>query len=170
MLKGFLQTGKVPSSLEFAGEGNFEEISFVGIKTSCRIADVSEKMEADMLRLQKWIQDQHITPSGKPLSIYHKWSIPQGDTTYTIGFPVEKVPGWLPENFVSGTIPSCTMQRIRHTGSYSHLGNAWSAGMARIRAKTWKRARKIPLLEVYENDPNEVAEEDLLTTAYFPVV
>ena len=85
MLKDLIQYEEVPSSLNFMGEGDFEGLSFVGIKTSCRITDVGEKMEADMARLQKWVQDQHITPSGKPLSIYNKWNLTQGSTLYTIG-------------------------------------------------------------------------------------
>lgn len=169
MLKDYLQKGKVPSDLEFMGQGEFAGLSYVGMKNSCRITDIAEKMEADLLRLKKWVQDQHITPSGTPLSIYHKWSLTQGTTSYTIAFPVEKVPGWLPENFVSGKIPTCQVQRIRHTGSYLHLGNTWSAGMAAIRAKKWKSRRGIHPFETYDNDPSEVAEEDLVTTVHFPM-
>lgn len=170
MLKDLLQEGGVPSALDFQGQGNFEGLSFVGVKRECRIADISEKMEGDMQRMNKWLQDQHITPSGNPLSIYHKWSLVQGETCYTIGFPIEKVPGWLPEDLVSGVIPACQVQRIVHTGSYCHLGNAWSAGMAHIRAKTWKRARKVHPFEIYHNDPSEVAEKELVTTVHFPMV
>ena len=94
----------------------------------------------------------------------------QGRTCYTIGFPVEKIPGWLPEDLFAGQIPACQVQRIVHTGSYRHLGNAWSAGMAHIRAKTWKVARGIDPFEVYNNDPNSVAEEKLVTTTHFPMV
>lgn len=168
MLKDYLQLGEIPSDLNFMGEGDFEGLSFVGIKTNCRIADVGEKMEADMARLQKWIQDQNITPSGKPISIYHKWNLTHGSTLYTIGFPVEKIPGWLPEGFDSGTIPQCRVQRIQHTGSYRHLANAWSSGMAQLRAKKWQAARGIPPFEIYENDPTEVAESEIVTTVHFP--
>ena len=169
MLKDLIRKGKVPSTLEFAGAGEFRGLVYVGIKNSCQISNIAEKMEADLLRLRKWVQDQHITPSGVPLSIYHKWSLTQGTTCYTIAFPVEKVPGWLPENFVSGKIPVCQVQRIRHTGSYLHLGNAWSAGRASIRAKKWKSRRGIDPFETYDNDPNEVAEEELVTTVHFPM-
>ena len=169
MLKDYLKKGAVPSALDFVGAGEFAGLSYVGMKNSCRISDVSEKMEADLLRLKKWVQDQHITPSGGPLSIYHKWSLTQGTTSYTLAFPVDKVPGWLPENFVSGTIPTCQVQRIRHTGSYLHLGNAWTAGMASIRAKKWKPRRGVHPFETYDNDPNEVADEDLVTTVHFPM-
>lgn len=168
MLKDLMQKGEVPSKLEFLGQSAFPGFSYVGVKTTCRIADMSEKMEADMHRMIKWAQDQHITPCGKALSIYHKWSVTQGTTTYTLGLPVEKIPGWLPEDLVSGKIPACEVERIRHTGSYLHLGNAWSAGMARIRAKVWKCSRGIHPFEIYENDPSEVSEKELVTMVYFP--
>lgn len=169
MLKDLLQTGSVPSELEFQGSQSFPGLSYVGIKTNCRIADIAEKMEADMNKLRKWVQDQHITPSGPPLSIYHKWSLVQGTTSYTLGFPVEKIPGWLPENFVSGKIPSCQTQQIQHTGPYRHLGNAWAAGMAHIRAKKWKPLRSIAPFEIYHNTPAETPEKKLVTTVYFPM-
>lgn len=169
MLKDLLKHGKISSSLDFMGPTQFDGLSYVGIKTSCRIADIAEKMEADMLKLQKWVQDQHITPSGPPFSIYHRWSPTQGTTAYTIAFPVEKVPSWLPENFVSGKIPPCQVQRFRHTGSYRHLGNAWSTGMAHLRAKKWNRLRSVAPFEIYENDPSQVAEDELVTTVHFPM-
>ncbi len=169
MLKDLLKKGSVPSSLDFMGPFSFDGLSYVGIQTSCRIADVAEKMEADMNKVQKWVQDQHITPSGKPLSIYRKWNLTQGTTTYTIGFPVEKIPGWLPENFVSGKIPPCQVQRFQHTGPYRHLGNAWSTGMAHIRAKKWQPLRSVHPFEIYENNPDEVPSEELVTTVHFPI-
>lgn len=169
MLKALMKNGAVPSALDFMGATGFEGLSYVGIQTSCRIADVAEKMEADMLKIKKWVQDQHITPAGKPLSIYHKWSPTQGSTTYTLGFPVEKVPGWLPENFVSGKIPACQVQRFRHTGPYLYLSNAWSTGMAHLRAKKWHPLRSVHPFEIYENDPTEVSAEELVTTVHFPM-
>ena len=169
MLKDLIQKGAVPSNLGFEGQAEFQGLKYVGMKNTCRITDIAEKMEGDLLRLKKWVQDQHITPSGTPLSIYHKWSLVQGTTSYTIAFPVDKVPGWLPENFVSGEIPTCQVQRIRHTGSYLHLGNAWSAGMAYIRAKQWKARRGVHPFETYDNDPGDVAEAELVTTVHFPI-
>lgn len=168
MLKDLMQTGSVPSKIEFLGPEKVEGFHYVGVKTSCRIADVGEKMENDLLRIQKWIQDQHITPGGPPLSIYHKWSLVQGSTTYTLGFPVDKVPGWLPEDIVSGKVVTCEAQRIRHTGSYRHLGNAWAAGMLQIRAKMWTVNRAQAPFEIYQSNPNEVSEEQIVTLIHFP--
>lgn len=169
VLKDHLEKGKTLSKLEFLGSQPFPGFSYVGLRTDCRIMDVGEKMEADLHKVKKWVQDQHVVPSGKAFSIYHKWAIAHGDTRYTIGFPVEKVPGWLPEGFVSGTIPACQVQQIRHTGPYRHLGNAWSAGFARLRAKVWRAARGIHPFEIYENDLTEVGTNDVVTTLHFPL-
>lgn len=169
MLKDFCQTGSIPSQLDFLGEGRFEGLTFVGIKTSCRIADIEEKMVADRLRLKKWIQDQHITPSGQPLSIFHKWAMVRGEATYTLGFPVEKVPGWLPEDFEGGTIPPCSVQQLRHTGPFRHLGNAWSVGISHIRARRWKQQRRIHPFEIYEKNADEALGDEMITTVYFPI-
>ena len=168
MLKDLMQQGKVSSQIDLLGEGPVSSFSYVGVKTTCRIADIAEKMENDLSRVQKWIQDQHITPIGAPLSVYHRWSITQGQVTYSLAYPVEKIPGWLPGDFVSGKIPDCQAQRIQHTGSYRHLGNAWAVGMARIRAKIWKASKATPPFEIYENNPFEVNEDEVVTTVVFP--
>ncbi len=168
MLKDYLQLGHVPFEVTLQGVHQFPGLSFVGIKTDCRIVDIAEKMEADMNKLQKWIQDQHITPAGLPLSIYHKWSPVQGTTRYTLAFPVEKIPGWLPENFTSGKIPPCSTQKIQHTGSYNHLISAWAVGHAYTRAKKWQSQRSIAPFEIYESDPEKTLAEKLVTSIHFP--
>ncbi|MBK1833942.1 SRPBCC family protein [Roseibacillus ishigakijimensis] len=169
MLKDLIQKGEVPSKVELLGEEDFAGFSYVGVNTTCRIADVAEKMEMDLHRMEKWVQDQHITPKGPPLAIYHKWSPTQGITRFTLGFPVEKVPGWLPEDLVSEKIPACRVQKIRHTGSYQHLGNAWAAAVARVRARQWKCARGIHPFEIYNSDPGTTADDKLVTTVHFAV-
>lgn len=171
MLKDFVERGSVPSRIDFLGPQDFSGYSYVGLRTDCRIMDVGEKMEADLQKVKKWVQDQHVTPIGKAFAIYNKWSLAHGDTRYTIGYPVEKVPGWLPEGFVSGEIPNCKAYQIKHTGPYRHLGNAWSAGYARARAKVWQPARGQAPFEVYEDLDSEVPVllNEKVTTLFFPI-
>ena len=168
MLKDYVEKGAIPSQIEFLGEQSFDGFSYVGLRTNCRIMDVGEKMEADLQKVMKWVEDQHVKPTGRAFSIYHKWSIGRGSTCYTIGLPVEKIPGWLPEGFVSGNIPAGEVNQIRHIGPYRHLGNAWAAGIAHVRAKKWSSS-KIRPFEVYENDPSEVGSEEVVTTLHFPI-
>jgi uncharacterized protein YndB with AHSA1/START domain/effector-binding domain-containing protein len=169
MLKDFLEKDTVPSQIEFLGPKDFKGFSFVGLCTNCRMLDVGEKIEVDLLKLDKWVKDQHITPAGKAFTIFHKWSFSTGDARYTIAYPVDKVPGWLPEGFVSGKIPNCQTYQIRHTGAYRHLGNAWAAGKARLRANEWKASRGTDPFEIYELEEPEVASDAEVTVVHFPI-
>jgi hypothetical protein len=169
MLKDLLEKGSIPSRIDFEGPQKFTGFSFVGLCTDCRILDVAEKIEADLLKLDKWVGDQHITPGGKAFTIFQKWAFSTGDARYTLAYPVDKVPGWLPEGFVSGKIPNCETYQIRHTGAYRHLGNAWAAGRARLKAKLWKPARGTEPFEVYEREEPEVAASEEVTVVHFPI-
>jgi predicted transcriptional regulator YdeE len=90
-------------------------------------------------------------------------------TEYTSGFPVENVPSTIPEGFISGEAPSCEVYSIEHTGPYRHLGNAWSSGYMHMRTKLFRQNKKIAPFEIYGNEPQNVSENDLITTVHFPV-
>ena len=169
MLKDYVEAGAVPSQIEFLGEQQFAGFSYVGLRRDCRIMDVNEKMEADLQKVSKWIEDQHVSPVGQAFTIFHKWSPRRAETSYTIGLPLDKIPGWLPEGFVGEQIPACEVQMIRHVGAYRHLSNAWGAGNACIKAKKWN-STKVDPFEVYENNRGESGEaKEGVTTLYFPV-
>ena len=169
MLKDFIELGSVPSKLDFIGQTSQTGFSYVGVKTSCAIADIGDRMKADFQKLQDWIDKEGPKPSGNPFANYYQWNFAKGIVGYTTGFPVVGVPGNLPDGFVSGDLPGCHVFSIKHTGPYRHLGNAWSAGMLRARAKIFAQDKKIPPFEIYENDPCKTPENDLITTVCFPI-
>jgi len=169
MLKDFLEKGGVPSELNFPGVTRSPGFSYVGVKNACAIKGMADAMERDFKMVKDWVAESGTAPSGKPFSIYHKWGLVKGVTEYTVGFPVADVPGSLPAGLVSGEQPTCDVYPVKHTGAYRHLGNAWSAGVMHGRAKVFAQSRKIHPFEVYENDPSEVSEDELLSVVNFPV-
>ncbi len=168
MLKDHVETGEVPSKLEFVGQSRFPGAKYVGIRTTCGLDDVGPAMERDFGALASWASDSGTELAGKPFSIYHKYDMVKGTTEYTAGIPLEFVPVELGEGMVSGELAACPAYAVRHTGPYRHLGNAWSAGMMRGRSKVFRQNKRVDPFEIYENDPAEVAEKDLITTVYFP--
>jgi len=171
MLKDFIETGSVPSELDFAGETSFPGISYLGCRTRCAIADIGPSMEETFGRVKSWFDAQSIASSGNAFSIYHRWNMARGVAEYTAGYPVSEgiIPSEVPKDFVSGNIPACRAEVIRHTGPYRHLGNAWSAGMTRAQANVFRQNHAIDPFEVYENDLDSVAETELVTSVHFPV-
>jgi effector-binding domain-containing protein len=169
MLKDYLETGSVPSLLEWEGESEFPGMTFVGIKTECRIDEVGPRMGTDFEKMHAWISNGQIKPVGAPLSQYHKWNLGKGIVAYTAAFPVESIPEDLPAGSVSGTIPRTSMYVIKHTGPYHHIGNAWSTGQAMQRAKEFQSSKSVHPFELYVSMPGEVDEKDLVTKICFPL-
>lgn len=168
MLKDYLETGSVPSKLEFPGIETFEGFNYIAIKTRCTIAGLGEAMEKDFARLVDYL-DVDAASMERCFSIYHKWNLVKGNAEYSAGCPVTSIPDNLPEGFVVGEFPSCKVYKVVHTGPYRHLGNAWSSGLMRGRAKLFKQSKKVHPFETYDNDPEQAPENELITNIHFPV-
>jgi DNA gyrase inhibitor GyrI len=167
MLKDLVETGSVPSKLDFTGVQPAGGFRYVGVKSSCDIADIGTAMGRDMDKLMEWLGKSGAKPSGSPFAITHKWDPAKGIAEYTIGFPfkdaVEATDG-----FVRGEIPSCKAYVVKHTGAYRHLGNAWASGMMHSRGKKFSADKKVPLFEIYDNDPTVTPEAELVTRVHLP--
>ena len=169
MLQDIAETGSTPSKLDFEGTAEFKGRPYVGVRTSCGMTEIGPKMEADMQTLHAWLGESGTEATGVPFSIYHKWNPGKGLVDYTIAVPVAAKPDATPANIVSGTQPDATTYRVKHTGPYHHLGNAWAAGMMRSRARLFKQDKSVPPFEIYESDPQEVEPNDLVTVVHFPL-
>lgn len=167
MIKDLAETGAVPSKLEFQGKQKAGGFQYVGVRTSCAMAEIGPSMEKDMAKLLAWLGKSGATPSGSPFSITHKWDFRTGRADYTVGFPFE-TPGDAPSGFTIGEIPSCTVYVVKHTGAYRHLGNAWAAGMMHGRARLFAADKKVPMFEIYDSDPASTPEDELVTRVHLP--
>jgi len=137
MLKAYVESGEVPSKLDFTGNKSFGGTRFIGIKTACSIDAVGEKMESDFGKVREYAVEKNISMK-KMMSIYHKWDIPKNKVVYTAALGLEGVPDDLPAEFISGTIPGTVCYVLKHTGQYQHLGNAWSTLYTMMRNKEIK--------------------------------
>ncbi|MEM9305322.1 MAG: SRPBCC family protein [Pseudomonadota bacterium] len=167
MLKDLAETGTVPSKLEFLGTQAHPGGTWVGIASTCAMADIGAAMEVDHGALMKFVEERNLTPSGPPFSIYHKWEPVKGRASYTAAIPVANPPADLASGMTRGEMPACEIYAIRHTGAYRHLGNAWSAGMMHAQAKRYRKHRKIHPFEIYESMP-DVDEGSAETLLGFP--
>jgi effector-binding domain-containing protein/uncharacterized protein YndB with AHSA1/START domain len=162
MMKDHVETGHVPSKLEFTGVEDFSGFSFIGVKTQCAIPEIGPQMEKDLTKLANWLKVAGAAPAGPPFAQYHLWSPMKNTVQYTIGFPMA-APTAATGDFISGSIPACKVYVVRHTGPYRHLGNAWASGMMHGRAKAFRQARTPHSFEIYENDPATTPEDQLRT-------
>lgn len=168
MLKDYVETGSVPSQLEFQADRQAPRWSYLGVRTQGPFDQIDSLMKTDFEQLKARFSTEGWVPSGPPLAVYHKFKPVRNSVTYTVAFPVEETPAQLPESVVAGTLPETEAYAVVHTGAYRHLGNAWAAGMMRARAKVFRQNKRLDPFEVYENDPAEVPEAELRTRVYFP--
>lgn len=169
MLKDYVETGHVPSKLDFDGVSSYNGCDYVGIKSECSMKNMGPSMEKDFEKLGNWIKENSDLVADKPFSIYHKWDMVNEKVTYTSGIPVKSKPSSVPTGMTSGSIPSTSVYSISHTGPYRHLGNAWSTGFNMKQSKAFKMNKKVDTFETYVSDPAEVSENELITTVHFPV-
>jgi hypothetical protein len=168
MLREIMETGEVPSRLEFLGTGVHPGGGYVGVRTRSAIADIGPAMEAAFARLEAGMAERDLRPTGKAFTLYHRWDVVNGTAESTAAYPVDgRVEGWAEDGRVSGHLPAVETDRIRHTGPYRFLGNAWSAAMARAQAGVIRRRGRPDPFEVYETAPGEPGLP--VTTVHVPV-
>ena len=169
MLKAYAETGTVPSKLEFPGSGSFPGCKYVGIKTECTMEQMSDKMQADIGKLLEYMDTHSDKICGEMIGIYHKWDMVKGIVIYTMAIQVSETPSDVPSGIVTDEIPAVSTHTVRHIGRYQHLGNAWFTIYSKQQAKEFKPLKNVHPFEIYRNNPNEVAEEELITDVVFPV-
>ncbi|MGE9268632.1 MAG: GyrI-like domain-containing protein, partial [Verrucomicrobiales bacterium] len=169
MLKDLLERGEVLSKLTFSPRVAVASTPYVGITRECPIAELGDHMEGDFKKLRDWSLDKGLSPCRPPFSIYEKWDLKKGLARYTAAYPLDEIPDELPDGAARGELPACESFVVTHQGSYHHLGNAWTAGMMRAKAKAFRQSRRIMPFETYPNNPDNTAEEDLLALVHFPL-
>lgn len=168
MLKDHIELGKVPSELRFGGLETVGGFDYAGVRTTCALSQIAERMPADLEKVSSELKGAGIEVSGPPVCFYDKFDIAEGSTTYTIGLPTKRK-AKAPPGLVAGRLPSLKAYAIHHRGPYRHVGNSWAAGMMHTRAKLFAQSKKNVPFEVYENDPRRVSEEETRTSVYFPI-
>lgn len=169
MLKDIVEQGSNPSKLEFPGASAFSGRSYVGVRTACTMGELPQSMTAALGKLHTWLTESNTQATGAPFSIYHKYNPAKDHVEYTVAAPLASAPATTPEGFVSGAQADMQTYPVKHTGPYRHIGNAWAAGIMHGRAKVFKQDKKTQPFEIYENDPKDVPENELVTVVHFPL-
>ena len=169
MLKEYAEKGEVTSKLDFKGESDFPGCQYIGINRTCELNKMGDHMMNDFEKIKEFLDANESLKADFAFSIYHKWDPANNKVIYTGAWGIDRKPDNLPDGFITDEIPSTRIHTVSHMGPYTYLGNAWSALYAMHRAKEFKPNKKLHPFEVYANDPQEVAEKDIVTDIHFPV-
>src|SRR5690606_28622253 len=112
MLKDYVETGSVPTKLEFKGIEDFKGCYYVGIRSACDLDVIQTKMSEDFRRLELWVNENRSLVTAAPFSIYHKWDMVKRKVEYTGAYPVSQAITGLPSGLISGAIPATKVNTI----------------------------------------------------------
>ena len=146
MLKNLIETGSVPSHLEFLGREPSPSFVGVGIKRSGSMNGFEQDIETSY----KEVKDYY--PEGQVFSVYYTWDLVRKEVAYFIGVGLDKTPGVIPDGMELINVPGMEVYALRHRGPYSHLSNGWSAGRMHGRAKIFRQSKRFPPFEIYEDE------------------
>ncbi len=169
MLKEYCEHGGFQSETEVTASVDRPAVTYVGVQRTCSLDEIGTVMSDSFFSLIEGFEKAELESTAPPFCIYRVFDLQQRRVDFITAFPVENVPGSLPEGLIAAEIPAHRALRAIHTGPYRHLGNAWSTGEHHLRAGKEKADRSIPPYEVYLSDPSTTPESEVVTEVYFPL-
>jgi effector-binding domain-containing protein len=168
MLKEWIETGQILSKTTIRGVNSVGPMQIAGVRKTCTLRDIGPSMDAAFAEARQKLPAHNLPADGEPVSVYHKFDMKTQSFDYTSGFSLPKGSHSVPTELSSWSIPAMQALCVEHTGSYNHLGNAWSAAHQVARCKKLKQG-KVGMFEIYKNDPNQVSPADLRTEIFLPL-
>jgi len=174
MLKERVETGSISSRTDVEGIVEVEPQHCIGIRSNSHMDALGESMGKTLPALHQHIQSTNLELNGRSLAIYNQINIKTSDCNYTAALPVASVSDDSHETeedmvIEAVSIKPCKAFKVVHTGSYYHLGNAWSTAIAHQRARKLKPSREQAPFELYTSDPDTTQPGQAVTELYLPI-
>ena len=132
------------------------------------MSNVGPSMHAAVESATKLMQQNNLPTDGQMISVCHHLDMKKQILDFTSGFVIPAATGSLPSGLSEWSLPETKAFCVEHVGSYQNLGNAWSAANQHTRYKKLKQS-KAGAFELYINNPENTAVEDLRTEIYLPL-
>lgn len=169
MIKELAETGRITSSTEVLGIESIPPIRVAGFQAQSSVFNIEQSMEEMLVKLESEYQDQGMPKEGAMVAVYTRFKVKQGIFEYLLG---RAIPDTLliptPSSLKEWKFPQARALHVRHTGSYKHLGNAWSIAN-RIAEHQKLKLNRSASFEIYTNSPHDNPEESVQTDLYLPL-
>ncbi len=129
---------------------------------------IGEDMRRLLGQLIGWVQQEGLQMTGPPFAVYYSMpeDMARGEMQFDVGVPIsEAVKGT--KDITIKTFPAQSVLSAIHKGPYHQIGSVYSALMEYIENNSYEVIG--PPMELWLNNPMEVAESELLTEVRFPV-
>lgn len=168
MLRGRIDPSSEHPVLEFRGVVERAPQTCLAERFSGHFDDLKSAMERAYPALIDTATASGEPLLGPPLAIYHRVDPERRTTDCAIAVPIADA---TPRGgFVATECPGGRYFAVSLRGSYAFLELAWPAALSDVRMRKLKHDRSRPFLEIYENDPRQVAgSNDYLTSLLVPI-
>lgn len=138
---------------------------FVGIRRKVQTSELPGFYAEVLPKVMGWVAARGIAPASAPMSVWFGMDMDTGIADAHAGcFVEEAVEG--DGEITPGVTSGGDVLTLVHRGGYDSMGQSW--GRVFERAKALGRRPGIGW-EIYVDDPQEVAPEELRTEIYLPV-
>jgi effector-binding domain-containing protein len=169
MMKDMVEKGYVASNVEIIGLVDAPAIKFVGEKVNCSLNDLGDSMQEVFPRLSEKAAEKSLV-FDTAMSIYHEYDFVKRTCGYTAAIIPLSGQEELGAPYYADEIPAVKALKIKFTGDYEHIGNAWAAGMSYMRTYKISENKDVASYEVYITGSNQESDErKWVTEVYMPV-
>lgn len=166
LLKDYIEIGRIRSSSTLFGIVDIADKHYVGHRAISDMSSISNTLENSFALAKQG--SANLVVAGTPFCIYHKVDMKNQTFDFTAAIPTDQL-ATVASPLSASTRPACRALKTVHVGDYAHLGNAWALLMGEARHRKLKTHRSQAPFEVYLNDPNETAPDELITELYLPL-
>jgi len=138
--------------------------------TSCKISDLTNKMQEMMSKVGMYAKNNNIKMAGAPFINYHKWDEENNAVMFSFCLPTtEKVISSEPD-ILTGQLKPFKAIKTTLKGDYSNLKEAWEIASKYIKDTNLEELYNSSALEVYQTDPmNTPNPANWITEIYIAV-
>ncbi len=131
-------------------------------------ATIGEDMGRHLGQLIGWVQQKGLQMTGPPFAVYYSMpeDMAKGHMQFEVGIPISGAAEET-KDIKLKTFPAQNVLSAIHKGPYNQIGSVYAALMEYIEKNGYEVIG--PPMELWLNNPMEVAESELLTEVRFPV-
>ncbi|MCK5809915.1 MAG: GyrI-like domain-containing protein [Cocleimonas sp.] len=167
LLKEYIETGSLSSSITIDGVTHHPAIKYIGIENECKLTDIGKVMPTSFQTLAKFIQEKNGS-MGAVFAIYNEFDLVGQHASFISAIAIDRdIEVEAP--FIMGELEESECVKVTHTGPYPHIGNGWAAAMGYARAKEIKTTKSPIGIEYYLNDPVNTPTNELITAVILPI-
>ncbi|WP_067145967.1 SRPBCC family protein [Pseudotamlana agarivorans] len=138
--------------------------------TSCKISEISRKMQDMMPKVSAFAKQHHIKMAGAPFVHYLKWDVANNAAIFSCCIPTTERVITTEDNILTGQMEPFEAVKTTLKGNYNNLKEAWDTAMKYIPNNGLEFAESGPMLETYITDPSSTENPaEWITEIYIAV-